>query len=58
MAKGRNGQTYHNKVVKITTWYNHMVSHRQEKDGKGRDKKPLKPLEFFIDKIKKTNEKG
>lgn len=58
MTKGRNGQTYHNKVTKITAWYNHLISHRQPKDGLERDKKPLKDLEFFINQIKRPNEKG
>lgn len=46
-------RTYHNKVRKITSWYNHMVKHRQETNAKGLPKKELRPLEYFIDKIKK-----
>ena len=55
-SKGRSRKTYNNKVKKITKWYNHIVTNRQ-KDKKGQDKKPLKPLDFFIDKIKMPNEK-
>ena len=49
--------SYQHKIERITKWYNHMITHRQEKDGKGRDKKPLKPLEFFINQVKKPKEK-
>lgn len=45
-------RTYHNKIRKITSWYNHLVKNRQEKNGLGKDKRPLKPLSYFTDKVK------
>ena len=53
-SKKRSGQTYHNKIRKITNWYNSMEKNRQPKNAKGEDKKPLKPLSFFTDKVKKS----
>lgn len=46
-----------NKEKKLTTWYNHIVSHRQEKNGLGKDKKPLKELSYFINNIGRKKEK-
>jgi len=57
LSKGRSRKTYNNKVRKITKWYNHIVSNRQEKNRKGIDKKPLKSLDFFTEKIKEPNER-
>ena len=45
-------RTYHNKIKQITTWYRHLEKNRQDKDGLGRDKKSLKPLSYFTDKVK------
>lgn len=46
-----------NKTRKITKWYNHIVKNRQPKNAKGKDKKPLRPLKIFIDKIGRKREK-
>ena len=48
-------KTYYNKVRKITSWYNNMVKNRQEVNAKGIEKKPLRPLEHYINQIKKPN---
>lgn len=53
MAKKRGNITYQHKINRVTKWYNHIVAYRQERDGLGKDKKPLRELEFFLDKIKK-----
>ena len=42
-----------NKVKKITDWYEHIVNNRQEKNQLKLDKKPLRELEYFLEKIKK-----
>lgn len=47
--------TYRNKVKKITSWYNKMVKNRQMTNALGKLKKDLRPLSYFIDKIKKHN---
>jgi hypothetical protein len=54
-GKGRSNRTYENKKRKITKWYNNIEKNRQEKNGKGKPKKPLKPLQFFLDQLKKPN---
>lgn len=58
--KQRGVQCYENKCRKIEGWYNHIVKNRQE-TFKRKDvvvtKKPLQPLEFFIDKVKKPGDK-
>lgn len=46
-----------NKIKKITKWYDHIVKNRQPKNAKGIDKKPLRLLKFFTDKIGRTKEK-
>lgn len=46
-------RSYRNKVRTTTSWYNHIIKNRQEKDGKGRIKKDLRPLSYFIDRISK-----
>jgi hypothetical protein len=51
--KKRSQSCYNNKVKKIEDWYNHILKNRNDKDGLGKDKQPLKPLDYFIDKIKK-----
>jgi len=51
--KGRSQATYENKIREITKWYNGIVNHRQETDGKGKTKEPLKSLDYFLDKLKK-----
>lgn len=53
--KGRSSKTYENKKLRIVKWYDYIKKHRQLKDGLGRDKKPLKPLEFFLAKLKQPN---
>jgi hypothetical protein len=47
--------TYNNKVERITNWYNKLIKNREEKNAKGEDKKSLKPLEHYINQIKKPN---
>lgn len=52
--KKRGSKCYQNKVRKVTGKYNYMVAHRQEiNENTKQTKKPLQPLEFFIEKIKK-----
>jgi hypothetical protein len=51
--KQRSSSCYHRKVERITNWYNHMVKTRQEKNALGIEKKPLRSLDYFVDKIKK-----
>jgi hypothetical protein len=46
-----------NKVRRTTAKYNYTVAHRQEQNKLGVIKKPLKELEYFIDKIGRTKEK-
>ena len=53
--KGRSLKSLQNKIKKITKWYNHIVKNRQEKDGLGKPKKELKPLNYFLDNLKKSN---
>jgi hypothetical protein len=53
--KGRSQVTYQNKIRRIESWHNYIVVHRQELDGLKRTKKPLKEIDFFIDKLKKPN---
>jgi hypothetical protein len=45
--------TYRNKVKKMTAWYNKIVKNRQMTNALGKHKKELRPLSYFIDKIKK-----
>ena len=45
-------RTYHNKIRKITSWYNGIVKNRQELNQLGKPKKALKPLSYFTDKVK------
>lgn len=52
-TEGRNLITYENKKRKITKWYNGILKRRQKGNGKGIEKKPLKPLNYFLDKLKK-----
>jgi hypothetical protein len=60
--KKRSSSCYQNKVNKITKWYNDLQEAR--KDPKGDNlinpntklepkRKPLKELDFYLDKIKK-----
>jgi len=51
--KGRSVRTYENKCRETESWYNHILKHRQEVDKKGSPKKELRPLDYYIDKIKK-----
>ena len=53
--KTRGVHCYQNKVNRIKKWYAHMEKNRQALNGLGIEKKELKPLEYFIDKIKKPN---
>lgn len=57
-GKQRGGQCYQNKIRRIEKWYNNIVKNRQEKDGLGRIKRPLQPLEYFTDKVKKSKTQG
>ena len=51
--KKRSTSCYNNKVKRVTDWYNHMLNNHNDIDGKGKEKQPLKPLDYYIDKIKK-----
>lgn len=51
--KKRSQSCYNKKVAKIEKWYNHIVNNRQEKNQLKLDKKPLRELEYFLEKIKK-----
>ena len=51
--KKRSQSCYNRKVAKITKWYEHILKNRQEQNSKKEDKKPLRELDYFIDKIKK-----
>jgi hypothetical protein len=54
--KIRGGQCYQNKVRRIKKWYAHIEKTRQqENENTKKIKPPLKPLEYFIDQIKKVN---
>jgi hypothetical protein len=53
--KTRGGQCYQNKVNRVKAWYAHIEKTRQALNGLGVAKKELRPLEYFIDKIKKPN---
>jgi hypothetical protein len=46
-------RTYNNKVRKTTAWYRNMEKNRQEVNALGKPKKALRPLSYFIDRIKK-----
>jgi hypothetical protein len=50
--KGRTSSTYQQKAANIRKWYEHIVKNRQETDILGKPKKELRPLEYFIDKVK------
>ena len=52
--KKRSSSCYQNKINKITKWYEHIVNNRQEKNQLKLDKKPLRELEYFLEKIKKS----
>ena len=54
-TKGRSLATYENKKREITKWYNGLVKRHQEIDGKGKTKEALKPLDYYLEKIKKPN---
>lgn len=56
--KGRSSATYNNKVNKIKKWH----AEREEFRAKWDEKKqanflPLKPLEWYVDQIKKATPK-
>ena len=58
--KGRSNKTYQKKVDKIKKWYNNLIKYREEnpkiinKNTKQFTKrKELKPLNYYLDKIKK-----
>ena len=63
-VKKRGGQCYHTKVEEITHWYNQLVENQKtpvepNKDKNHPDKLPrkradLKPLEYYIERIKKV----
>jgi len=51
--------TYRNKVEKITNWYNNLLKNREKEiinpnTKKLVVKKPLKPLDWYIAKIKRS----
>jgi hypothetical protein len=50
--KKRSQSCYENKKRRMTKWYNGLVKRHQEIDGKDKPKEPLKPLSYFLDKIK------
>ena len=50
--KGRSARTYQHKVDRIRKWYAHIVTNRQEVNAEGKAKKELRPLDYFIEKIK------
>ena len=50
--KGRSARTYEHKVDRIKKWYTHIVENRQEVNAEGKTKKELRPLDYFIEKIK------
>lgn len=50
--KGRRASTYQHKVDRVRKWYAHMVANREATGGDGKPKKELKPLEYYIEKIK------
>ena len=52
--KGRSNTTYQHKVNKIKKWYEKRVKNRELAKDKI-FKKDLKPLDFYIDQIKKPN---
>ena len=63
--KGRSATTFANKCRRIEKWYKNMERTRQElnpniqsKNGDKKLKKPLKPIEYFIDKVKRPNMGG
>ena len=56
--KKRSSNCYQNKVNKITEWYNHLLKCREKEITNPNTKlptkrKPLKELDFYLDKIKK-----
>jgi len=58
IKKQRSQSCYQKKVDKITKWYNQLLKNREKELINPNTKQPtkrkeLKPLEFYIDKIKK-----
>jgi len=59
--KGRNGRTFANKCERIERWYNKrqkLLSKEAQINPNTKQpakRKELKPLNFYIDKIKKSN---
>jgi hypothetical protein len=57
VRKARGERTYRRKCAKLMKWYEHIEKNRQEKNGKGIAKKALRPIEFFMDKLKQPNKR-
>lgn len=56
--KGRTAQAYQRKVDEIKNWHSERVESRKLWSKKRFDKtKTLKPLEFYIDQIRKPGDK-
>jgi len=53
LKKQRSQSCYHNKIRRIEKWYNHILKTRQEVNGLGHQKKILKSLEYFTEKVRK-----
>lgn len=58
-VKKRDGNCYRNKVEEVTHWYNKLVENRKKEVINPNNKLPiklkeLKPLEWYLDKIKKV----
>jgi len=61
-VKQRNSGVYQQKVDKITKWYNNLVENRKKETINPNTKLPiklkeLKPLDFYLSKVKKGNQK-
>jgi len=62
-VKKRSSAVYNKKVARITKWYNRVLKIREtpaiiNKNTKVPSyRKELKPLDFYISKIRKINEK-
>jgi len=55
MSKGRNNTTYQHKLDKIKKWHAKRVKDRELALKEGKNIKALKPLEFYVEKLKKPN---
>ncbi len=60
-VKKRGQTTYQHKINRITAWYNRLLKFREKApetnkhNGQPYKRRELKPLEYYLEKIKKPN---